>query len=245
MGSWGFFFTTAGLPAAGSLPLSAAVPVVETHRDANGDVVAKWDGTVSYSHWQGRLLDEAKSMGLRRWAKERDGQVLQAVCRALLSRSGMFCSSFGPRRGARDAPGTKLACGTIQVEMRSRHRCDTLSGRVPRRIGEGVERVEGEIWKKLEETATKSGGEGEEQQLSAGTSTKPIANASPTAKRSQLDDWSDSPRELTKESAAAAPLPALTRNSLASAPQVPIDLGNPSTWVLGELGSWPPAAVAH
>lgn len=66
-----------------------------------------------------------------------------------------------PRRGARDAPGTKLACGTSQVGMRSRHRCDTLSGRVPRRIGEGVERIKEEIWERLEETATKSGGEGE------------------------------------------------------------------------------------
>lgn len=54
--------------------------------------------------------------------------------------------------------------------MRSRHRCDTLSGRVPGRIGEGVERIEGEIWRRLEETAIKSGGEGEEQQLSAAAS---------------------------------------------------------------------------
>lgn len=72
--------------------------------------------------------------------------------------------------------------------------------------------------------------------MSAGTSTKAIANASPTAKRRQLDDWSDSPRELTKESAATAPLPALTRYSLASAPQLPIEPWESINMGLGRAG---------
>lgn len=60
---------------------------VETHWGADGDVVAKWDGTVSYSHWQGRLLDEAESTGLRRWAKERmDKFYRQSVARVAVAK---------------------------------------------------------------------------------------------------------------------------------------------------------------
>ena len=183
----------AGVFAVRSIPLSAALPVAERHWDAVDAVVAEWDGTVSYSHWQGRLLDEAKSMGLRRYQRE-GGQILQAVCRAILSlsRSGMFVWAFEPRRGARDAPGMKLLCGTRQAGLRSRHRCDTLSGRVSRRNGEDVERIGGEIWRRLEETATKSGGEGGSNN-SRREPHQAVARASPTARSSQLHDWSDSP----------------------------------------------------
>lgn len=100
-------------------------------------------------------------MGLRRWAKRGWTSSTGSASRVAVAKWDVLLK-LEPRRCARDAPGTKLACGTSQIGMRSRHRCDTLSGRVSGRIGEGVERVEGEIWERLEETATKSGGEGEE-----------------------------------------------------------------------------------
>lgn len=110
-------------------------------------------------------------MGLRRWQRE-DGDKFyrQCACCASLSRKWDVLFKLKPRRGARDAPSIELSCEQSQVGERSRYRCDTLSGRVPRWIGEDVGRVEEEIWRRLEETVTKSGGEGGKQQSSAGNS---------------------------------------------------------------------------
>lgn len=66
-----------------------------------------------------------------------------------------------------------------------------------------------------------------------------MASASPTAKRSQLDDWSDSPEMLTKWSVAPAPLPALARTSLGSAPR------RPSTFGIHQHGSWGSWPLQH
>lgn len=134
-----------------------------------------WNGTVSYSHWQGRLLDEATSMGLRRWQRE-DGNKFYRQCARCASPSRKWDVLFKlkPRRGARDAPSIELSCETSQIGERSRYRCDTLSGRVPRWIGEDVEGVEEEIWRRLEETVTKSGGEGGEATIVGRKLTKPL-----------------------------------------------------------------------
>ena len=91
----------------------------------------------------------------------------------------------------------------------------------------------GRGWRRLPQKVEARGGE---QQLFGRRITKPFRVHLQQPRRSQLDDWPDSPEKLTKCSAATTPLPALTRTSLGSAPQVPINLGNPSTWV---PESWP------
>lgn len=164
-----------------------------------------------------------------------DGQVLQAVRRALLSRSGMFWSSSsrGVAHATLQARGlrvgrVKSGCG--RDTDATRFLADFLDGLV--RVLRELKKKSGRGWRRLPQKVEARGRSNncrQEPHLA-------VANASPTAKRSQLNDWSDSPSELTKRSAAPAPLPALARTSLGSAPQVPIDLGNPSTWV---LGSWP------
>jgi hypothetical protein len=111
----------------------------------------------------------------------------------------------------RDALGTQHLCVTRQVGVWSRYRCDTVSGRVPRGIGDGVGRVEGEIWKRLEETTTKSGGEGK---ATVGSTVTKLPHLQRLSKSSQLDDWSNSPQMMTKASAATVGLPALTGSSV-------------------------------
>lgn len=211
-----------------------------------------WNGAASYIHWQGRLLDEARSTGLRRVQRD-GGQILQAErglrC-ALLSRKwDVFCSSSS--RGVARALllAQKLWCGACQVEMRSRYSCDTVSGRLPRRIGEVVEKVEGEFWKMFGGDCYKKWRRGREATIVGKKVTQALGeHLQHGAKSRQLNDWPDSPRGLTKQSAATAPLSALTKAGLDPGYKVPTNLGNPSTWVLGPLevlGPWPLQTVAH
>lgn len=84
-----------------------------------------WNGTVSYSHWQGRLLDEATSMGLRRWQRE-DGDKFyrQCVCCASLSRKwDVFVQAQAEAWRARRSKHRALVCdesdrGAVAIQMR-------------------------------------------------------------------------------------------------------------------------------
>lgn len=138
------FFTTAGLPAAGSLPLSAAFPVVETHWGADGDVVSKWDGTVSYSHWQGRLLDEAESTGLRRWAKERMDKFYRQCVARCCREVGCFVQALG--RGV--AHATLQARRSRVGRFKSRCGRDTDATRFLAEFQEGLVKVLSELKEK-------------------------------------------------------------------------------------------------
>lgn len=167
--------------------------------------------------------------------KERMDKFYRQCVARCCRESGMFCSS-----SSRGVAHATLQAGSLR-EGRVKSGCgrDTDATRFLAEFLDGLVRVLRELkeksgrgWRRLPQKVEARGRSNncrQEPHLA-------VANASPTAKRSQLDDWSDSPKLLTKWSAAAAPLPALTRTSLGSGPQVPIDLGNPSTWV---LGSWP------
>lgn len=239
--SWFFLFTTAGLSSAGSLPLSAALPVVETHWDADGDVAAKWDGTASYSHWKGRLLDEAESTGLRRRAKEKmDKFYRQSVARCCRE-VGCFCSdlSRGEAHATLQAPSSregrvKSGCG--RGTDATRFLAEFLDGLV-KVLRESKEKSGGG-WRRLPQKVEARGRSNNCRQQPHPA----MASASPTAKRSQLDDWSDSPKLLTKGSAAPAPLPALARTSLGPRPP---SAHQPWESISMGPGVLAPAALAH
>lgn len=70
-----------------------------------------WNGAASYIHWQGRLLDEASSKGLRRSQGE-GGQVLRAnvaAMRVAVAKVGCFCSGSGRGVARATLPGTDEA----------------------------------------------------------------------------------------------------------------------------------------
>lgn len=200
-----------------------------------------WNGTVSYSHWQGRLLDEATSMGLRRWQRE-DGDKFyrQCACCASPSRKWDVLFKLKPRRGARDAPSIELSCRVRRVRSGSGRGTDAtrflaeFHGGLVRMLKE-LKKKSGGGWRRLSQKVEARGGK---QQSSAGNSPSRWEYISDMVPReAQLDDWPDSPKMLTKESAATAPLPALTRSS--------IDLGSQSAhqpWESINMGpgvSWP------
>lgn len=167
--------------------------------------------------------------------KERMDKFYRQCVARCCRESGMFCSSSS--RGvahatlqARSLRVGRVKSGCGRDTDATRFLAEFLDGLV--RVLRELKEKSGRGWRRLPQKVEARGRSNncrQEPHLA-------VANASPTAKRSQLDDWSDSPKLLTKWSAAAAPLPALTRTSLGSGPQVPIDLGNPSTWV---LGAWP------
>lgn len=139
--------------------------------------------------------------------------VAHATLQARRSRVGRFKSRCG-----RDTDATRFLAEILDGLVKVVSELKEKSGRGWRRLPQKVE------------ARGRSNNCRQEPQL------RHIANASPTAKRRQLDDWSDSPRELTKESAATAPLPALTRYSLASAPQLPIEPWESINMGLGRAG---------
>lgn len=74
----------------------------------------------------------------------------------------------------------------------------------------GEEEKSGRGWRRLPQKVEARGG----ATIVGRNLTRPMREPSPTAKGSQLDDWPDSPEMLTNKSAAAVPLPALTRTGL-------------------------------
>lgn len=194
---------------------------------------------MSYSHWQGRLLDEAESTDLRRWQRE-DGQVLQAECCALLSRKWDVCpsSSRGVAHATVQARSSRVeqdrsGCG--RDTDATRFLAGFLDGAVM--VLRGEEEKSGRGWRRLPQKVEARGG----ATIVGRNLTRPMREPSPTAKGSQLDDWPDSPEMLTKRSAAAAPLPALTRTGL-EAGRPRRHLGFPSAWRGRGLA---PCSIAH
>lgn len=141
--------------------------------------------------------------------------------------SGMlFVQAQAEAWRARRSRHRASGAGASQVRLRSRYSCDTVSGRVPRRIGEVVGKVEEEFWKMV-------GGDCSKKWRRRGGSNNRRQQSHPSRLGEHLQHSTKSRQSmLTKQSAATAPLSALTRASLGPSSKVPFNLGNPSAWVL-------------